>query len=198
MTHSVHDLLSFVNFTHEIREVKRAMWVKDEEVFENDSEHSYQLAMIALYIIEQQELSLDLYKAIGLALVHDVLEVHSGDTHVYGTKESIATQQAREKEAIVKLKQQWPDLKHMHALIDEYEARATNESKFIYALDKLVPILNNYLDNGRNWKHESITLDRIVSAKTKKVSVDPVVNEYFHQILELLRQKPELFQKITT
>lgn len=53
-------LLDFTKFTHEIRNVKRSMWVKDGEVLENDSEHSFQLAMIAMYIIQENKLPLEL------------------------------------------------------------------------------------------------------------------------------------------
>ena len=72
MTASLNNLLGFVAFTHDIRSVKRAMWVKGEGQFENDSEHSYQLAMVVLYIAENDRQQIDVYKAMGLALVHDI------------------------------------------------------------------------------------------------------------------------------
>jgi putative hydrolase of HD superfamily len=158
------------------------MWVLDEEQFENDSEHSFQLALTALYIIQHKRLKLDPYRSMALGLVHDILEVHSGDTHIYGSQE-----------AITQLKAQWPDFDLLHELKAEYENKYSPESKFIYALDKLVPILNNYLDGGRNWKREGITLDKIISVKTDKIRSDETINEYYVEILGLLRSKPELF-----
>lgn len=193
MTSSIHNLLDFITFTHAVRNVKRAMWNKDEEIFENDSEHGYQLAMVAMYVIEQDNLPLDIYKAMSLAIVHDVLEVHSGDTPVFGPDTALHTKEVREKEALIELKRQWPNLKHMHKLIDEYESKSTDESKFIYALDKLVPMLNNYLDNGRNWKRQKATLDHVISVKTGKIDIDPIINDYYIKTLELLKQKPDLF-----
>jgi len=186
-------LLEFVNFTHEIRKIKRAMWVKDDEQFENDSEHGYQLALVALYIIEERQLSLDAFKCMGIALVHDILEVHSGDTPIFGDKDTRASQAERERQAVLSLKAQWPQMKIMLSLIDEYEARVSNESKFIYALDKLVPILNNYLDNGRNWHKNSVTLDDIQAAKQSKVSVDPIVASYYADIVTVLENRADLF-----
>lgn len=193
MEKSIENLLDFVAFTHEIRKVKRSMWVQDEEQFENDSEHSYQLALTALFIIEEGGLQLDAFRAMGMALVHDILEVHAGDTPVYGSKDALITKQAREKEAIQLLKKQWPNMKLMHKLIDECENKSTPESKFIYALDKLLPMLNNYLDKGRNWIRQGVTLEHLIAVKTGKVDIDPVVNEYYVQALELLRAKPEFF-----
>ena len=193
MNNSINDLLRFVSFTHDVRAIKRSVWVKDEEVFENDSEHGYQLAMVALYVIEHQKLALDTDRAMSMALVHDVLEVHSGDTPIFGSAKDLRTKQAREEAAQSQLKEQWPDLTLMHALIDEYEAKSTPESKFIYALDKLVPILNNYLDDGRNWKHAQKNVEELHRAKASKIAIDPTVTAYYEQILSVLREHPELF-----
>ena len=185
---SLESLLDFVLFTHAIRKVKRAMWVKDEEQFENDAEHGYQLALVALYIIETDKLSLDPYKAMGVALVHDIIEVHAGDTPVFGKAEYIASQKEREAEARKLLRKQWPNLKLLHALIDEYEAGQSLESKFVYALDKLLPMLNNYLDNGRNWKRQKVNFNQVIAIKTGKVDSDPTINKYYQKALKLMRK----------
>jgi putative hydrolase of HD superfamily len=170
------------------------MWVKDEEQYENDSEHGYQLAMVAMYIIENDKLKLDAYRAMALALVHDILEVHAGDTFAYG--KATDSQHEREAEAVRLLKQQWPGQELMLSLIDEYESKGSSEAKFVYALDKLVPILNNVLDNGRNWRHERITLNQLIEVKAKKISVDKDVQRYYEHVVDLLRERPELFEVV--
>jgi putative hydrolases of HD superfamily len=188
---SLNELLDFITFTHDIRDVQRSMWVRKKEQYENDSEHSFQLALVALYIIEHNELLLDPYRTMALALVHDILEVHAGDTFIYG--KTIDTKNDREAKAIKLLKKQWPDQKLMLSLIDEYELKASPESKFVYALDKLVPILNNLLDDGRSWKRENITLQQVIEVKSKKISVDKEVQKYYELALDMLRSRPELF-----
>ena len=193
MTGSINSLLDFVSFTHDIRKIKRAMWVLDKEQFENDSEHGFQLALVALYIIEENKLNLDPYKSMAMALVHDIIEVHSGDTSVFGNKTDLDSKNAREQEAIATLKKQWPRLNLMHKLIDEYEHKLSAESRFVYALDKLVPMLNNYLDNGRNWKRDGINLDQVITVKTNKIDIDDNINDYYKELLVLIKNKPELF-----
>ena len=187
---SLDNVLAFTSFTHAIREVRRSMWVRGLEQYENDSEHSFQLALIALYLIDQNALPLNAYKAMGIALVHDIVEVHAGDTFVYGG--DTATQSSREADAIRLLRQQWPDQHTMLALIDEYEARKSPEAMFVYALDKLIPILNNILDDGRNWLHEGITLGQLKAAKSKKISSSSEIKYYYDLVLNLLEKKPEL------
>lgn len=194
-TDKLGGLLDFVTFTHEIRKIKRAMWVKGEEQFENDSEHGYQLALVALYIIEENHLELDAYRSMGIALVHDILEVYSGDTPAFAGEDIQSTKANREHKAILRLQEQWPQMGLMLSLIDEYEARASKESKFIYALDKLVPMLNNYLDNGRNWHREGIGLRQVMAVKQGKVDIDPDVASYYADIIELLKNRSDLFSK---
>jgi hypothetical protein len=70
-----------------------------------------------------------------------------------------------------------------------YEARVDAESRFIYALDKLEPMLNNYLDGGRTWQRDGVTLDMIVGKKTQKVASDDTVRELFETLLVRLREQ---------
>jgi putative hydrolase of HD superfamily len=193
MANKINNLIEFVSFTHDIRKIKRAMWVLHEEQFENDSEHGYQLALVALYIIEENKLSLDPFRSMGLAIVHDVLEVHAGDTPVYGSQGDLASRDEREKAALARLKEDWPKMQLMHQLIDEYETKSSPEAKFVYALDKLVPMVNNYLDKGRSWKRQNVRLEHVVSVKAGKIDIDPTINKYYRDILKLLKEKPELF-----
>lgn len=193
MISKLDTLLEFVSFTHEVRKIKRSVWVADEEQFENDSEHSYQVALTALYIIESERLELNPYRAMGLALMHDILEVHSGDTPIFAEGEVQSTKAQREMDAIEQLRKDWPQMPLMMELIDEYEARQTPESKFIYALDKLLPIVNNYLDNGRNWKHNAVSLKQLVAAKQHKVAGDDTIKYFYDQLITILKKRPDLF-----
>lgn len=169
------------------------MWVVGEEVYENDSEHSFQLAMTALFVIESESLELDVFRAMAMALVHDVLEVHSGDTPVFGSEESLSAKVALERRAVNQLRYDWPALTLMHELIAEYEGKQTPESRFVYALDKLIPIFNNYLDDGRNWKKNRVDLEDITRVKAGRIDADPIINGYYKELVAVLRNKPELF-----
>ena len=195
MRDKLQTLIDFVSFTHEIREVERAMWVKGQERFENDSEHGYQLAMVALYLIDTEELALDMYKTMAMAVVHDIIEVYSGDTPIFGSVTDRATKDDREMAARLELKRRWPHLVRLHGLIDEYEARTTPEATFVYALDKLVPMINNYLDNGRNWNRQGATFDHVWAAKVGKIDIDETIKAYYEPLVAALRAHPEMFAK---
>lgn len=192
----IQRLLQFVELTHEFQQVKRRILIKGEDDYENDMEHSFQLAFSALYLINRHKLELDAYHAMALALVHDIVEVHAGDDPAIGrTPEALQAKIARETEARHKLREEWPDFTLLHDLIDEYEARESAESTFVYALDKLLPMMNNYLDHGRAWKQQQASLADVQRIKQGRIDKHPVVEAYYKELSGMLEQHPELFYR---
>ena len=184
------NLLRFIKLTQEFKAVKRKVILAKEDREENDAEHSYQLAIVAWYLISTQGLKLDLGLTLRYALVHDLVEVYAGDTPAVhkGYEEAQKTKREREEKAALRLRKEFEEFPEMHALIDAYELRPDEESKFIYALDKIIPLMNIYLDKGHSWKIHNISLDDIIENKKNKVLVSEEVKKYFDRIVEMLRQ----------
>lgn len=188
---SLKNLIGFVKLTHKFQQTKRAVLVNNEERFENDSEHSYQLAMVAWYLIETDKLPVNKDKVLKYALVHDLVEVYAGDTHFYyGDKKK---KSVREKKALQRLKKALPQFADMGRLISNYENKKDKESRFVHALDKLLPILNIYLDKGRTWKSDGITQAMLISNKTPYFADSPQLSEYFNQLIKRFKRNKSLF-----
>ena len=192
-TADIEQLIQFVNFTHKIREVERAVLLGSLTRHENDAEHCYQLALVAWFLLETHQLNLDKTKVIGLAMVHDVVEAYAGDMTAFASPEQRALHAEREKQAAQTLQADWPTFTSLHELIAEYETRETDEALFVYALDKLLPIINNYLNDGLAWKQQGVTFERMKAVKTGKIDKSDLVNEYYVLLLDLLEKKPDLF-----
>jgi putative hydrolase of HD superfamily len=166
--------------------------VHGEERYENDVEHSYMLAMLALAIVNSKQTALDEHKVVMYALLHDLVEVYAGDVSLYpapGEKIDRDAKRKREAEALAQLRNEFPEAETLFAWIDEYERQEIPESRFVYALDKLQPILNNLLDGGRSWKELGVTLEMLVEKKKGKVDVDPEVANYYEELLKILEEK---------
>lgn len=189
----IEQLIGFVNFTHKIREVERAVLLGSLNRHENDAEHCYQLALVAWFLVETHQLNLDKSKVVGLAMVHDVVEAYAGDMTAFAPPDQRALHAEREKQAAETLQTEWPAFTSLHELIAEYEARQTDEALFVYALDKLLPIINNYLNDGLAWKQQGVTLEHMKAIKTGKIDKSDLVKEYYVLLLDLLEQKPDLF-----
>ena len=85
--------------------------------------------------------------------MHDLVEVYAGDTFAYDVKGN-EDKLDREIMAAEKLFGMLDDGQgdEIRALWDEFEAKETPESKYANAIDRLQPLILNYLTNGHTWK----------------------------------------------
>lgn len=198
-------LFAFTRMLSELREVKRMTKYTTSDIYENDSEHSYQLAMVCRYILEQHpEYDYNLDKVLKYALVHDMVEVYAGDTipfhnpeamHVHTdqqfTKES---KLQREHDALVRLKSEFPEVSDIRSRIEWYEEKNDKESKFVYAIDKLIPELSIIPDQGKNRQEHKLNMEELLAHKDKAL-IDPLASELHAEITDIIKQHPEWFPR---
>lgn len=186
----LENVLEFAQMLNAFRQVERVIYANGTDRLENDSEHSYHLAMLAWYIADSGKLDLDKNLIIKYALVHDLVEVYAGDTYIYSEdREHTESKIDREHQALIRLKKEFPLSEDMFSAIDRYEKREDRESRFVYALDKVQPIIQTYLDSGRIWKEKRITWEMLFEYKTDKVALSPEIKPYFDELMALLREK---------
>lgn len=134
---------------------------------ENDAEHSWHLALMVCVLSEYSDQPIDVGRTVQLVIIHDLVEIHAGDTFVYDTEEAEG-QEAREREAADRLFALLPDdqADTFHALWDEFEARATPEARFAKAMDRLQPTLMNFNTGGGTWHTPGVTNDDVLLRKS--------------------------------
>lgn len=160
---------------------------------ENDAEHSYSLSMMAWYIITTQKLELNLNLAIQYALAHDLVEVYAGDTHAFGSSPQKASKKLREDLALSMLRQEYSEFHTLPDLIHDYEQRDDQESRFVYALDKLMPSLMIYLNESQHYVTRKISYEEVIAYVEPKVALDPTVTTLWNEFKPRLAARPELF-----
>lgn len=189
-------VLKFQRFLIAMSEIERLIHFPDSknvDRLENNSEHSYSLAMTAWYIADYYP-KFNKNKLIRYALVHDLVEVYSGDELAIGrSKEAEKAKREREEQALVKLAQDWHDAPSIIEAIKQYEGRTDLESQFIYALDKLMPLFLNILGEGKTWKAYDFKLEAVLKAKDSKIAISPEVNELWQYFRDYIQQKPDFF-----
>lgn len=188
----LEQLIDFVEFTHEFQEVIRVARAPHRERFENDAEHSYQLAMVAWFLIEQEKLKLDKEVCFMYALAHDLVEVYAGDTYAYSTKK-VSSKKKREKEALKKIQKRFLHFKALIKILEKYERKKDKESKFIYALDKLLPPIQVYLEDGKLHQEVRLSFEEVIDHKNKKIALSPAVEEYWVELREELTKNKRKF-----
>lgn len=151
---------------------------------ENTAEHSWHLAMLALLLGEYANESVDLLRVIKMALVHDIVEIDAGDTFVYDTAGE-ATKVAREQLAADRIFNLLPpdQAADVRALWDEYEARATAEARFAYAIDRLIPVMLNHALQGKMWRQHGITASRVLARNESMADGSRRLWDYVQEIV---------------
>lgn len=186
-------LLDVVAFTNKLQKVTRMVYIVGEERGENDSEHSFQLAFVAWYLLSAKRLPFNETKVIKYALAHDLVEAYSGDTFSYTQDKSLLESKTqREHAAAIRIQNEYPEFGDLHQIIEEYEQRTSPEAKFIYALDKILPVINIYLDQGRSWKRDSVSYE-MIRTKDTKIAVSPEATLIWQEIINLLERDQQIF-----
>lgn len=145
--------IEFIITIDEMKNVLRRNLVIDGSRRENDAEHSWHLAVMAMILEEYSADKVDISKVLKIALVHDLVEVYAGDTFAYdvkGNEDKLDREIMAAEKLFGMLKDGQGD--EIRALWDEFEAKETPESKYANAIDRLQPLVLNYLTNGHTWK----------------------------------------------
>ncbi|CAE6947128.1 hypothetical protein ACOMICROBIO_GDFFDHBD_03404 [Vibrio sp. B1REV9] len=131
---------------------------------ENSGEHSWHVALMAILMQEHANAPVDITRVMKMLLIHDVVEIDAGDTFVYDTAAS-KEQEEKEQKAAQRLFGMLPIEQgdELLALWNEFEAAQTDDAKYAKALDRLIPMLLNYHNNGQSWIENNVTRDQALT-----------------------------------
>lgn len=187
------ELLKFVEFTHRFQKIERTILATGLKRNENDAEHSFQMAIVCWFLIQTLRLKLSTNKVIAYCLTHDLVEIFAGDTYFYTSNTKLKnTKQAREEKAMKKIAKLFPKFVGMNKTIAEYEAKKNPEAKFVYAVDKVLPVINIYLDQGKSWKRDRVTYE-MIRTKDEKVKVSKPVEKIWKDLVKKLDKNKKFF-----
>ena len=117
--------MEFILEVDKVKKIVRQTYLSDASRKENDAEHSWHLALMAVLLKEYSNEDVDLAKVIPMVLIHDLVEIDAGDTYAYD-EAGKATQREREVKAADRIFSILPEEqgKALRALWEEFEARA--------------------------------------------------------------------------
>ena len=174
--------------------VTRAVNLADNTTAENDVEHSYGVAMTSWFLHEKIAPKLDISKILKYALAHDIVEIHAGDTYVFD-KQAVATKEARERSALVQIYSEWPDFTELPQFAEGYADKIDEEAAFVYAIDKLLPIITIELDDAKVvWTKKRVTLEMERKNKITILRSD-IVAPYYEKLLDWLDERNNIPKK---
>lgn len=156
-------LLKFTALAEQMDGILRRTKLADGSRRQNDAEHSWRIALMALMFKDYFDEEVDATRAAAICIAHDLVEIYAGDTFAYDAAANVGKEE-REEAAAQKLFGQLPDdiARKLRALWNEFEEFKTPESRYANCMDRLEPFLNNSLSlTGGTWAEAGATVAMI-------------------------------------
>lgn len=152
---STDHLLRQIEFIKEIDKLKyitRKTRLFNSDRHENDAEHSWHLAMMAIILAEYSNEKIDILKVLKMVLIHDIVEIDAGDTFLFD-KHKNHTNTEEELAAAKRIFGLLPEQQgnELIEIWEEFEEGETSEARFAKAMDRFEPMLQNASNKGGTW-----------------------------------------------
>jgi putative hydrolase of HD superfamily len=183
-----NELIQQFEFIKEIDKVKsiyRKSKTFSGEKYENDAEHSWHICMMALVLAPHSNEPIDVFKVIKMLLIHDIVEIDVGDTFLYAENRDDVFE--KEKLAAERIFSLLPETQkeEFFTLWLEFEEKKTAEAKFAGSLDRLQPMLANFLNDGITWKENAVKYEHVFD---KNKGIEQGSNELWNYAQTILNQ----------
>lgn len=158
--------IAFIKEIDKVKYIERRTKLFNSDRRENDAEHSWHLAMMALVLSDYSDAEIDLLKVIKMVLIHDIVEIDAGDTFLYDQNKNHDNTEEELKSA-ERIFGMLPE-KQAAEFIEiwkEFEMGDTPEAKFARSLDKLEPLLQNTSNNGGTWQEFGVKYQAVYDKK---------------------------------
>jgi putative hydrolase of HD superfamily len=182
--------LAFLLEADKLKQIIRQTPLVDGSRRENSAEHTWHMILISMVAREYAAESVDLFHAIQLMTVHDLVEIDAGDTFAYdtGAQETRARREQAAAERIFGLLPR-DQASAFRALWEEFELQQTPEARFANAIDRFQPFLLNANSGGGSWATHGVNraqiLLRMAPIETALPSLWPFVTRLIDEFCAL-------------
>lgn len=177
--------MEFIVEVDKVKNIIRQTYLADGNRKENDAEHSWHLALMAVLLKEYSNEEVDLAKVVPMVLIHDLVEIDAGDTYAYD-EAGAETKRERETKAADRIFGMLPEdqCKWFRELWEEFEAYKTPEAKFAHVLDNCQPLLLNDASNGRSWAEHGVRKSQIYKRNEHTSEGSVEIWEYMKELID--------------
>jgi putative hydrolase of HD superfamily len=158
--------LEFIKEIDKLKYIQRKTKIFNSNRHENDAEHSWHLAMMVMVMAEHANAPIDMLKVIKMVLIHDIVEIDSGDVFFYDTTKNHSNTD-EELLAANRIFGLLPE-EQAQQLIEiwkEFKAGETDDAKFAKSMDGLAPMMQNHSNNGGTWKEFNVPYQKVHNLK---------------------------------
>ncbi|MGE8340743.1 MAG: HD domain-containing protein [Flavobacterium sp.] len=166
-TQHLLDQIAFIKEIDKVKYIQRKTKLFNSDRCENDAEHSWHLALMAIVLAEHSNEPIDVLKVVKMVLIHDIVEIDAGDVFIYDTVKNHDNTD-EERLAANRIFGLLPkkQAEEFISIWEEFEEGETNEAKFARSMDRLEPLLQNTSNNGGTWKEFGVKYDKVYEKKS--------------------------------
>ena len=191
MTEKLTNQIKFLAEADKLKSVYRQTLVTDKSREETVAEHSWHFGLMALTLFEYCAIpGVDLDRVLKIALVHDLVELYAGDTPAFAVVDK-AKKLAEEQAAADKLFALLPEAQatEYRALWEEFEEIATPDATYAAAIDRLQPLMSNYMTDGHSWVKFQVTEEQVLKRMAPIKKAMPVLWEFVLHVVAECKKK---------
>ena len=176
--------IKFILEIDKVKNIFRQTYLADGNRKENDAEHSWHMALMAILLKEYAQEGVDVLRVIIMILIHDLVEIDAGDTYAYDA-EAGATKVERELQAAERIFSILPEDQgaYFRSLWDEFEAYESADAKYAHLLDNFQPLLLNDASGGISWREHDVRKMQIYKRNEKVEETSAAIWEMMKQII---------------
>jgi putative hydrolase of HD superfamily len=178
--------MTFIIEIDKLKHVLRRTFTVGRDRNENDAEHSWHLAVMAVLLADYAGKDrLDLLRVLKMVLIHDIIEIDAGDTYCYdaGAQEARVERESTAADRIFAMLPR-DQASELRSLWEEFEARETAEARYAAALDRLQPLLLNYHTGGKSWRQHGVTLGQVIERNCPIKDSSPLLWQYASHLMD--------------
>lgn len=181
----LEEQLQFILEVDKVKNIFRQTYLADGKRRENDAEHSWHLALMAVLLKEYAPGEVDLKRVLPMVLIHDLVEIDAGDTYAYDDA-GAATKREREVKAADRIFGLLPTEQgsYFRELWEEFEAYESLEAKYAHMLDNSQPLFLNDATDGKSWAEHGVKKSQIYKRNAKTGEGAPAVWKKMQEIVE--------------
>ncbi len=161
------------------KQINRQTYIADASRKENDAEHAWHAAVMAVLLSEYANEEIDVLKTVTMLLLHDIVEIDAGDTYAYD-EEGKKTQRQRELLAAQRIYGMLPKEQgeKLRDLWEEFEEAKTPEARFARAMDHIQPVMLNDATGGKAWAEHGVYLSQVLKRNAGTAGGSEILWEY--------------------
>ncbi len=171
MTENTQTLTEIGKLIFTFARIDRVVLLEDGETPESDTDHTVMLSVCACALAERLYPHLDRGKIAQYALVHDLVEVHAGDTNTFNiSARDNEEKEKREAYAFELLQKEFSNAAPwIPDTIAAFNSQESSEARFVDLLDKMMTLITHVINRGAFMKKRGITKEETTSQFTGKL-----------------------------